>query len=70
MSRFERKLHLFDGFPQGPFECRLLPPGEDDMFYERNRRPQGIKLPNDLTKRERERAIRIFRNLEVKIEGK
>lgn len=60
MMRFARGEITFGHLPTGPFVARLLPPGTNDTFYNE---PTPIVLPDDLTKRERARAIEIYKKL-------
>ena len=64
MSKFSRGELPFDWLPTGPFECDPVPPGTKDKFYKpADERPEVIVLPDNLTRRERERAMRIYKSL-------
>jgi hypothetical protein len=60
VKRFARGELIFSYLPKGPFECHRAPRGVEDEFYISRRKP--IELPDNLTPRERKRAIRLYGN--------
>lgn len=67
ISRVDRERYCFSPLPTGPFQCRLLPDGIEDPCHKilSGRR---IDLTH-LTRRERERTIRIYKALGVSFAG-
>lgn len=57
VRRFAREGIVMDRLPEGPFECHPLPTGVEDKFYNSSR--EGSALYDNLTPRERKRALRI-----------
>lgn len=60
-SRYARPPVSFMQLPDGPFEWRRLPDGAEDEFYvsARQHQRERVALPDDLTPRERMRALRL-----------
>ena len=60
-SRYARPPVSFMQLPDGPFEWRRLPDGAEDEFcaWARQHQREGVALPDDLTPRERMRALRL-----------
>jgi hypothetical protein len=56
--RCARGEFLLDKLPDGPFVCHPLPRGVVDRLYISSRK--AIALPDNLTRRERKRAVRIY----------
>jgi hypothetical protein len=67
MSRVDRRRYSLSPLPAGPFQCRLLPEGIEDRTY---KMLFGSRIDvTHLTRRERERAIRIDNAIEVSLAG-
>jgi hypothetical protein len=58
VNQFARGEFVSGALPEGPFECHPLPRGAKDKFYMSSRK--AIALPDNLTPRERKRAVRIY----------
>ena len=65
MSRFARGELPLGRLPEGPFKRHLLPPGTNDKFFRSAEEQPTIVLPDNLTRRERDRAIRIYKGLDM-----
>jgi len=54
--------------PKGPLVAQQLPAGcEDPIYAARHNRPTSIALPDNLTRRERERKVRIYTQIGMRV---